>query len=92
VFAVNVEELHLSVTVEMCSISTSRFGSSVGCEFRDAQCEYLDDPLEIPKPAQYKSPGPSSTATARSNRCQTPEHVRRLLPRRPSKQSVVTEN
>jgi hypothetical protein len=43
VFAVNVEELHLSVTVEMCSISTSRFGSSVGCEFRDAQCEYLDD-------------------------------------------------
>jgi hypothetical protein len=56
VFAGDVEELHLSITVETCSISASRFGSSVGGEFRDAQCcgrpilrldPDLDDPLKI---------------------------------------------
>jgi hypothetical protein len=52
VFAGDVQELQLSVTVDTCSISTSRFGSLVGGEFCDAQCQgrpilTLDHPLEI---------------------------------------------
>jgi hypothetical protein len=38
VFVGDVQELQISVTVEMCSISASRFGSFVGGEFHDARC------------------------------------------------------
>jgi hypothetical protein len=37
------EVLHLSINVEMCSIFTSRFGSSIGGQFHDAQCS--EDPF-----------------------------------------------
>jgi hypothetical protein len=42
-FVGDVEDFYLSVTVEMCSIFASRFGSSVGGQFRDVQ--YHERPI-----------------------------------------------
>jgi hypothetical protein len=38
VFVGRVDELHLSIMMDRSSISASPFGSSIGEEFRSAQC------------------------------------------------------